>query len=57
MHIIGTEKICLQIGKVFQLEDIVEAHRWMDGNKAAGKIVVLTQKCSLQAIARYPTES
>lgn len=30
------------IGKVFQLEDIVEAHRLMDANKAGGKIVVLT---------------
>ena len=30
------------LGKVFKLEDIVEAHRTMDANKAGGKIVVLT---------------
>lgn len=32
----------VQIGKVFKLEDIVEAHRVMDANTAGGKIVVLT---------------
>ena len=32
----------VQIGKVFKLDDIVEAHRLMDSNKAGGKIVVLT---------------
>ena len=36
----GTMKI--QIGKVFRLDDIVEAHRTMEENKAGGKIVVLT---------------
>jgi NADPH:quinone reductase-like Zn-dependent oxidoreductase len=30
------------IGKVFQIDDIVEAHRLMDSNKAEGKIVILT---------------
>ena len=30
------------IGKVFQLEEIVEAHRVMEANTAGGKIVVLT---------------
>ena len=30
------------IGKPFKLEDIVEAHRTMEENKAGGKIVVLT---------------
>jgi NADPH:quinone reductase-like Zn-dependent oxidoreductase len=30
------------IGKVFHIDDIVEAHRLMDSNKAGGKIVVLT---------------
>ena len=30
------------IGKVFKLEEIVEAHRVMDANTAGGKIVVLT---------------
>lgn len=31
-----------QIGKTFQLEQIVEAHRSMEENNAGGKIVVLT---------------
>jgi len=32
----------VQVGKVFKLDDIVEAHRCMEENKAGGKIVVLT---------------
>jgi NADPH:quinone reductase-like Zn-dependent oxidoreductase len=32
----------VQIGKTFMLDDIVEAHRCMEENKAGGKIVVLT---------------
>ena len=36
----GTLRV--QIGKVFHLDDIVEAHRTMEENKAGGKIVVLT---------------
>ena len=32
----------VQVGKVFHLDDIVDAHRAMEGNKAGGKIVVLT---------------
>lgn len=32
----------LQIGKTFHLDEIVEAHRCMEENKAGGKIVVLT---------------
>jgi NADPH:quinone reductase-like Zn-dependent oxidoreductase len=32
----------LQIGKVFGLEEIVQAHELMEGNGAKGKIVVLT---------------
>ena len=31
-----------RIGRVFQLDDIVEAHRCMEDNAAGGKIVVLT---------------
>jgi NADPH:quinone reductase-like Zn-dependent oxidoreductase len=31
----------IQIGKTFQLDEIVEAHRLMEDNKAGGKIVVL----------------
>jgi NADPH:quinone reductase-like Zn-dependent oxidoreductase len=36
----GTLRV--QIGKVFHLDEIVEAHRCMEDNKAGGKIVVLT---------------
>ena len=36
----GTLRI--PIGKIFQLDEIVEAHRCMDENKAGGKIVILT---------------
>jgi NADPH:quinone reductase-like Zn-dependent oxidoreductase len=32
----------VQIGRVFHLDEIVEAHRCMEDNKAGGKIVVLT---------------
>jgi NADPH:quinone reductase-like Zn-dependent oxidoreductase len=32
----------VQIGKVFHLDEIVEAHRCMEKNKAGGKIVILT---------------
>jgi NADPH:quinone reductase-like Zn-dependent oxidoreductase len=32
----------VQVGKTFRLEEIVEAHRCMEENKAGGKIVVLT---------------
>jgi NADPH:quinone reductase-like Zn-dependent oxidoreductase len=32
----------VQIGKIFQLDQIAEAHRCMEDNKAGGKIVVLT---------------
>ena len=32
----------VQIGKTFHLDEIVEAHRYMEENKAGGKIVVLT---------------
>lgn len=35
----GTLKV--QIGRVFQIDEIVEAHRLMEENKAGGKIVVL----------------
>lgn len=39
---IAAGKLHVQVGKTFHLDDIVEAHRCMDGNKASGKIVVLT---------------
>ena len=32
----------VQVGKTFHLDEIVEAHRCMEENKAGGKIVVLT---------------
>jgi NADPH:quinone reductase-like Zn-dependent oxidoreductase len=31
----------IAIGKTFRLDEIVEAHRLMEENKAGGKIVVL----------------
>ncbi|MBL1274631.1 MAG: zinc-binding dehydrogenase [Ectothiorhodospiraceae bacterium] len=33
-----------QIGRVFHMDDIVEAHRCMEENSAAGKIVILTNE-------------
>jgi NADPH:quinone reductase-like Zn-dependent oxidoreductase len=38
---IETGTLTVQIGKVFRLDEIVEAHRCMEQNKAGGKIVVL----------------
>jgi NADPH:quinone reductase-like Zn-dependent oxidoreductase len=35
-------RMTVTIGRVFQLDDIVEAHRCMEDNAAGGKIVVLT---------------
>ncbi|TAQ87823.1 hypothetical protein B7494_g3837 [Chlorociboria aeruginascens] len=35
-------KLKIKIGKVFQLDEIVEAHRCMENSEAEGKIVVLT---------------
>ena len=32
----------VQVGRVFRLDEIVEAHRCMDENKAGGKIVIFT---------------
>src|SRR6516164_6991929 len=39
---IGAGQLPIQIGQVFKLDQIVEAHRCMEENKAGGKIVVLT---------------
>ncbi len=39
---IAAGSLRVQIGKTFRLDEIVEAHRCMDENKAGGKIVVLT---------------
>ena len=35
-------RLHIQVGKIFHLDEIVEAHRLMEENKAGGKIVVLT---------------
>ena len=35
-------KLKVQVGKVFKLDEIVEAHRVMEENSAGGKIVLLT---------------
>lgn len=39
---VEAHQIKLNIGAVFRLEEIAEAHRLMDSSKASGKIVVLT---------------
>ena len=39
---VAAGRLRVQVGKVFKLDDIVEAHRCMEENKAGGKIVVLT---------------
>jgi NADPH:quinone reductase-like Zn-dependent oxidoreductase len=39
---IAAKQFPIQIGRVFKLDEIVEAHRCMEENKAGGKIVVLT---------------
>jgi NADPH:quinone reductase-like Zn-dependent oxidoreductase len=39
---VAARTLRVQIGRVFKLDDIVEAHRCMEENKASGKIVVLT---------------
>jgi NADPH:quinone reductase-like Zn-dependent oxidoreductase len=40
---VASGKLHVQVGKTFGLDDIVEAHRCMEENKAGGKIVVLTE--------------
>jgi NADPH:quinone reductase-like Zn-dependent oxidoreductase len=39
---IAADVLHVQIGRTFQLDEIVEAHRCMEENRAGGKIVVLT---------------
>jgi len=39
---VAAETLRINIGRVFKLDDIVEAHRTMEANAAGGKIVVLT---------------
>jgi NADPH:quinone reductase-like Zn-dependent oxidoreductase len=38
---VATGTLRIQVGRVFRLDDIVEAHRCMEENQAGGKIVVL----------------
>ncbi len=38
---VSSGSLHVQIGRVFQLDDIVEAHRCLEENRAGGKIVVL----------------
>ena len=42
MQQIASGKLHVQVGKTFRLDEIVEAHRCMEENKAGGKIVVLS---------------
>ena len=39
----------VRIGRVFELDDIVEAHRLMESNAAGGKIVVVTRRAAQDA--------
>jgi NADPH:quinone reductase-like Zn-dependent oxidoreductase len=39
---VATGTLKVQVGKIYHLNEIVEAHRAMEENKAGGKIVVLT---------------
>ncbi|MCU1298921.1 MAG: quinone oxidoreductase-like [Acidobacteriaceae bacterium] len=39
---IAASPLHTQVGKTFHFDEIVEAHRCMEENKAGGKIVVLT---------------
>lgn len=41
-QLVAKGEMKIQIGKVFKLDEIVQAHELMDSNKAGGKIVVLT---------------
>lgn len=41
IYSVEAEQIKLNVSKVFTLDEIVEAHNYMESNKATGKIVVL----------------
>jgi NADPH:quinone reductase-like Zn-dependent oxidoreductase len=41
---IADGSLAVHVGKVFALDDIVEAHRLMESNAAGGKLVVLTEE-------------
>lgn len=40
---VGDGTLPVKVGRVFELADIVEAHRLMESNAAGGKIVVVTR--------------
>lgn len=40
---VATASIHVPVGRVFRLDDIVQAHRTMEDNRAGGKIVVPTR--------------
>ncbi len=42
VHAVENEEITLQIDRTFKLEEIVQAHEYMESNQATGKLVVLT---------------
>jgi NADPH:quinone reductase len=42
IHTVEAAEIKLKVSKIFTLDEIVEAHKFMESNKATGKIVVLT---------------
>ena len=46
----------VQVGRIFKLDDIVEAHRSMEENKAGGKIVLNDLRDGPPA-SRYPAKT
>ena len=42
INAVGNEEIKLSIDRVFKLDEIVQAHEYMESNQAKGKLVVLT---------------
>lgn len=42
VEMVASGELPIQVGKVFGLEEVADAHRCMEENKAGGKIVILT---------------
>ncbi len=42
VNAVENKEITLRIDRTFKLEEIVQAHEYMEGNQATGKLVVLT---------------
>jgi NADPH:quinone reductase-like Zn-dependent oxidoreductase len=42
VHEVEAGRMSIRVGREFNMDDIVEAHRVMETNQAGGKIVVLT---------------